>query len=416
MSDARAIEAVTTTLMQVIDDAVNTGPQAFPGGVKVIAKPPHEVETDVEPLQVNLFLYRTEIDAALRNEDPLDVMPGETANPPLPLVLYYLITPYVQGGKDLDAHRLLGLASRAVNEQAMLTPALLSDASGAFSNVSTQLDRIRITWQVLAENDIYSLWSAFQTPYRLSSAFEVRAVLIDDRRPPRAPAPVLSRGESDRGPDVQSDITSPFPELAAAVPVNNQTAARLGESVQLVGGHLSAQAVTARFSHPLLADPVAIAAADITDTAVRVVLPDPPQGTPAGLWSVSLELTDTVGGQQVSTATNAVPLAIAPRITSAMPMNVARDAQGGIALALSCEPPVVAGQPVYLIVGSQAVAENRASTGDPVTGSALTFTVPAIQPGPYLLRLRVGGVDSVSVDRSQLPPRFDPSQSVTVTP
>ena len=134
MSDARAIEAVTKTLLQVIDDAVNTGPQAFPGGVKVVAKPPHDVETDVEQLQVNLFLYRTEIASGLRNEDPPDLRPGETANPPLPLILHYLITPYVQGGKDLDAHRLLGLASRAVHEQAVLSQALLNDSSGSISS------------------------------------------------------------------------------------------------------------------------------------------------------------------------------------------------------------------------------------------------------------------------------------------
>ena len=416
MSDARAIEAVTMTLLQVIDDAVNTGPQAFPGGVKVVAKPPHDVQTDVEQLQVNLFLYRTEIAAGLRNEDPPDLRPGETANPPLPLVLHYLITPYVQGGKDLDAHRLLGLASRAVHEQAVLSQALLNDSSGSFSNVSTQLDRIRITWQQLLESDIYSLWSAFQTPYRLSAAFEARVVIIDGRHPPRTPVPVLTRGALDEGPVVRANVTSPFPELHAAIPQNDQMASRVGESVHLRGVSLSAQTVEARLSHPLLPDPIALPTTDVTATGVRVDLPNPPPEVPAGLWSVSLVLVNSVAGENVTTDTNAVPLPVAPAITSAMPMTVARDAQGAAHISLTCAPPVISGQPVYLVAGGRAVPEVRTVAGDPVTGSALSFVMSAAPLGGHVLRLRVGGVDSLLIDRSQDKPRLDPTQTLTVTP
>jgi hypothetical protein len=414
MSDARAIEGVTQTLLQVIDDAVNKGPQAFPGGVKVIAQPPHEVQTDVEPLQVNLFLYRTEIAAALRNEDPLDITPGETAQPALPLALHYLITPYVQGGKDLDAHRLLGLASRAVHEQSQLSQAQLHD-SAAFSNVSTQLDRIRITWQALAENDIYSLWSAFQTPYRLSAAFEVRVVLIDSRQPPSTPVPVIRRGEDDLGPEARADTTSPLPELQAAVPANGQTAARLGESVQLRGINLAAQTVTASLTHPLLADPIPLTPSAVTADAVTVGLA-PAAGIPAGLSSVSLSLTNTVDAQQVTTVTNAVGLAVAPTITSAMPMNVQRDAQGSVKIALTCTPPVIEGQQAFLIIGGRTIPEDRARVGNAVTGNALSFTVDNAPLGRHVMRLRVAGVDSLLVDRSQDKPRFDDSQAVTVTP
>jgi hypothetical protein len=416
MSDARAIEGVTATLLQVIDDAVNSGPGAFPGGVKVVAKPPHEVQTDVDQLQFNLFLYRTEVAAGLRNEDPLDLTPGESANPPLPLVLHYLMTPYVQSGKDLDAHRLLGLAARAFNEHAVLGRTELTDSSGAFSDVATQLDRIRITWVALAESDIYSLWSAFQTPYRLSAALEVRPVLIDGTQPPNAPLPVIRRGDDDRGPVAEAQPGSPYPELSSAAPPNSQTAARPGESVHLLGINLVAQTVTAVLTHPLLVDAVPLPAADVTDTDVRIDLPAGAGAPQAGLWSVTLQLTNTVAGTDVTAFTNAVPLSIAPRITSAMPMNVALDPQGAAQIALTCEPAVLAGQPVFLVIGSRAVAENRAATGTPVTGSALAFAAEHQQPGSYVMRLRVGGVDSLVVDRSQVPPVFDATQSVTVTP
>lgn len=415
MSDARAIEAVTATLLQVLDDAVNTGPGGFPGGVKVLAKPPHEVETDVEPLQVNLFLYRTEVAAGLRNEDPLDIAPGETANPLLPLVLHYLLTPYVQGGKDLDAHRLLGLAARSLNEHAVLGRTELTD-SGAFSDVATQLDRIHITWQPLAENDIYSLWSAFQTPYRLSAALEVRPVLIDGLRPPNTPLPVLRRGQADEGPVAQASVASPYPELVQARPDAKQTAARAGEAVWLEGTNLAGQAVRALLTHPLLDEPVPLPAAETADTVVRIDLPTGPAALPAGLWSVALELTDTVDGEDVVTTTNQIPLAIAPRITNAMPMPVQVDAQGSVEIPVSCEPAVIRGQHAFLVLGGRAIAEERIQTGSPVAGTDLVFVAADVAPGDYVARLRVGGVDSLVVDRSQSPPRFDPSQTVTVQP
>jgi hypothetical protein len=199
------------------------------------------------------------------------------------------------------------------------------------------------------------------------------------------------------------------------IPQNSQTAARLGEPVELRGVNLSAQTVEARMIHPLLRDPVTLLATDLTDTGVSVELPPAAPGIPAGLWSVSLELTNTVDAQEVTTSTNSVALAIAPRITSAMPVSVVRDAQGSVQISLSCEPPVIAGQPVFLVIGGRAVPEVRAVAGDPVTGSALSFAVHGAQLGQQVLRLRVGGVDSVLLDRSGDKPQFDASQAVTVT-
>ncbi|RJO70866.1 DUF4255 domain-containing protein [Nocardia panacis] len=412
MSDARAIEAVTKTLLHLIGESVNDSGLGFGGAVKVIAQPPHEVRTEIEPLQCNLFLYRTEVDAALRNADPLDLLPGESGDPALPLVLHYLITPYIQGGRDTDAHRVLGLAVRAIHEQTLLTSARLTD-SGPFSNVAAQLDRIRITWQPLGESDIYSLWSAFQAPYRLSAAFEVRAVLIDSRRPRRAPVPVLKRGAADQGPVAQGDIASPFPELQSAAPQNNQASAHPGEAVLLHGAKLGASSARVELTHPLLAAPLVIPASGVAADSVRFTLPA--AGVPAGLWSVALILTDTVAGEEVSTSTNGVPLSVAPRVTSGMPMTVARDPAGAATVHLTCDPPVLAGQPVVLIADGRSVAEKRTDTATPVTGTALTFVIAAAAPGRHLLRLRVGGVDSRLVDRSQPKPRFDPTQTLTVT-
>jgi hypothetical protein len=405
MSDGRAIEAVTAALLQLIDAAVNENG----GGVRVVAAPPHEVATTADPLQVNLFLYQTEMDPALRNEDALDRLPGETGDPPLPLVLHYLLTPYVRDGKDLDAHRLLGLAVRALHEHTVLSRADLTDAA-PFSDLAQQLDRVRLSWETLEEKDIFSLWSAFQTPYRLSAAFQARPVLVDSRRPPRTPVPVLRRGRQDDGPAAQGGVASPFPELTGAAPAAGQPATVTAEQVVVRGRNLSAQAVRVLLRHPLLADPLLL----IPDSAAAgEVLFTVPAAQPAGLGSVSLELDTQVDADPVTTVTNEVPLAVGPTITNPMPAVVARGPGGTALVTLTCLPPPLPGQPVLLLLDGRAVpADPPADPPGPL--DELRFTIPDAGPGTHRVRLRVGGVDSRLVDRTDHPPAFRPDQTLTV--
>jgi hypothetical protein len=406
MSDPRAIEAVTETLRNLVD----IGVKEVEASAVAVARPPDRVADTNFDMQINLFLYQTAVEPALRNEQPRDLLPGETGEPALPLVLHYLLTPYANGGNDIDAHRMLGGALRILHEHSVLTRTELAQIA-PYSDLARQVERIRITWQGLDEKDIYSLWSAFQSPYRLSAAFEVRVVLIDSRRPSKTPLPALRRGADDRGPVAQSDTLMPFPMLTAAAPPNDQPAAFLGDSVLLQGNHLASNTVSVRMTHPLLAHPVVVTApqvSEITDVTVRFGVPDRPADLPAGLWSVSVIHTDPGVAEQV---TNDVPLAVAPRITSAMPMAVARAASGTAVVNITCEPHVRFGQRVSLLLGEHAVPPQpfEGTTG------ALEFRVPNAEPGAHLSRLRVAGMDSPLVNRSVVPPAFDSSQTVTVT-
>jgi hypothetical protein len=427
MSDALAVAAVTDTLISLLQSEVD-------GGVQVVAKPPSEVLTTGHPQQVNLFLYQADVDGALRNEDRIDLAPGESGDPPLPLVLHYLLTPYVRDGTESDAHRLLGHAVRALHEHTSLGRVELAEFAPAYSDVVRQLDRIRITWQPFGEKDIYSLWSAFQTPYRMSVAFEVRPVLIDSRRRPRTATPVLRRGRRDEGPLAQGNLESPFPELTSAVPVrpdgqgveHADVAAPLGGRVVLRGANLAAKKVDVRLTHRRLTEPVLIsdlAQADVTATEVRFVLDDSPAGTfPAGLWSVALVLTDEVvaeeGGtpENVVTVTNEVPLAVAPTITN-LPVTVPREgSDDSVAVVLTYAPFALPGQPVLLLLGSRSAEPATPRPADPpLPPDGMRFRLAGVQPGRHLLRLRVDGVDSLLVDRSKDKPEFDENQIVTVT-
>ena len=402
VSDARAIEAVTRTLRWLIGVGVDTVQQ----GVHVGAAPPDQVHTNTHDPHLNLFLYQAAIDGALRNQPPRTLLPGETGEPALPLVLHYLLTPYVRDGADSDliAHKLLGAAVQALNDHAVLTRTDLAD-NAPFSDLADQVERVRITWQQLDEKDIFSLWSIFSSPYRLSVAFEVRVVLIDSTRTPRTPLPVLTRNDSkDSGPRSNANLDSPFPEITAAVPPNSQPAALTGDTVTVRGANLTASAVRVLLGHPLLADPIPVQPSSTSATEVTFTVP---ATLPAGAATVALGLTAT---NPPETLTNAVPLPVAPKITSRMPMAVT--ASGGPAvITLTCAPAVRPGQQALLLLAEHAVAAAPITTA---TGS-LSFTADAIPPGDYLTRLRIDGVDSRLVDRAARPPVFDRSQVVTVS-
>jgi hypothetical protein len=93
-----------------------------------------------------------------------------------------------------------------------------------------------------------------------------------------------------------------------------------------------------------------------------------------------------------------------------MPMNVARVGTAA-PINLTCRPEVLPEQQVLLLVGDRQVAPQPFANPT----SALSFVVSAAQEGPFRLRLRIDGVDSLFIDRSGATPVFDETQKVTIT-
>ena len=110
--------------------------------------------------------------------------------------------------------------------------------------------------------------------------------------------------------------------------------------------------------------------------------------------------------------TNALPLLLAPKITTEpMPTSAERDENGTATLELECSPEVRPEQRVSLFLADREVF---AEAHEEPT-SRLTFVIRNAPVGTHRLRLRVDGVDSLLVDRSTWPPKFDETQKVTIT-
>ncbi len=428
MSNALAIAAVTTMLDYLLTQSLASS-NAVVSLESVTAKPLDKARGGNESTnQINIFLYQILPNAAWRNRSvPGRVKPGETGRDPLALTLSYLITAYGKNDDDIEGQRLLGMAMQRFHdhpevkardiEQAVDSPNLSPDKREILvsSNLKNQLERVRVTPQILSMEEISKMWSTFQAPYRISAAYEVSVVLIESGVPVKAALPVMARGEGDRGVLTQADLTPPFPTLQSLSwpGIREQSGLVVGGALTIKGNRLNdiGDNAFARFKHPQMSRPIEIPLPpSAAPNEITVVLPDETQPSwLAGFYTVALRYGQADSGQADSTQlSNALSVAIAPAI------NPDTLRVSAIRIALDCKPAVRPGQQVSLLLGSQEIAYKwEADEIEPV--SALEFGLKDVAAGEYWLRVRVDGVDSGLVVRSpdgKL--RFDPAYRVTV--
>lgn len=404
MSDSSAIASVTAALFHLLGNT----------GVPVTTLPPGDVGAGNND-RLNLFLYATDINPAFRNEPmPGSVPRGQSGPPPLALVLRYLLTAFGDN-EDFSVHSTLGKGMLLLHDNPILTRSQLSGLVPD-AGLAGQIEKVKITPVSLTLDDMSKLWTSFQTEYRLSVAYEVSVVLIESTKSPSSPLPVLKRGAADRGARV---LAAAAPALAGLRFPDQKPAANLGDTVTLLGENLSAQGIVVRLRHPLLADFVELEpAGSATGGELSFAIPGPQDDAgagsrwPAGFYALSLAL------QQPDTPvieSNTLSMALAPGIVDRSPASAPA---GAIALTLQCLPQIRDGQRVRLLFANREFSLDSSTTpADPAAATSLQFTVTDAQarPAPYLLRLRVDGVDSVPVDFSGSLPEFDAQQMVTVT-
>ena len=413
MSNVLAIAATTRTLrnlllaqMPQLDTELND--------LEVTLQPPDVARKGISKAQLNLFLYQVVANAAWRNLDlPGQVRAGETAPPPLALNLHYVITAWGRGESDGDAlsHRVLAAAMSTLHDRGVLDS---NDIRNALTDndLANQIERVRVTPLPQSVDELSRLWTAFQTNYRTSAAYEAAVVLIDSQTAARAPLPVLRRGPRDRGVIATASAAAVLDALTLP---HAQTAVRLGEDIVLGGRQLGTQDAVARFSSPRLEAPIDIAPLAGEAGSLRVHLADSGEDTTAvarwapGIYTVALRVQPPGLPPLLS---NELPLALAPVIT----LGSLAAAAGDFALNLTCTPRIRDRQRVFLLFGDRLLTP--ASLGNPADTqqpTALAFQLTAVAAGTYTVRLRVDGADSIPVDFSGSVPVFAASQQVVVS-
>jgi hypothetical protein len=421
MSTDLAVTAVTRTLRQLLDDecADKWGNDVLGGDLTkqfVVANlQPHKVR-DAHPSQnvVNVFLYRTDLNAAWRNLPlPSQTKAGEDGPAPLALNLEYLITAYGEDDREDAAHFFLGQAMRVLHDRAIIPRAAFKNVLPK-ANVHLQIEQVTITPKPLSIEELSKLWSIFGTQFRICSAYLVTVLLIDSRAATKSVLPVLTRGPQDAGVFAMASMP---PILDYAKAASGFSAARLGENVAVFGQRLDGSGLSALVRHALLDDPIELPVTNVNAGRVNVALPAATGGSgvsaawPAGIYSLSLLITRP---NLPKWPTNEVPFALAPSIVVTPNTN----ANPGVDFEVTIEatPQVREEQPVMAIWDDRQIAPKSVTTpGNADAATTIVFDAPG-DLGMHRVRLRVDGIDSIPIVSANGLPAFDDAQSVEVMP
>jgi hypothetical protein len=437
MSSPLAIAAVSAVLMDLLNDGLVNNDLSAVGSFKISASPPDRITGGAqEPNQINLFLYQVTPNPGWRNADlPSHGPTGlRVSNPPLALDLHYLVTAY--GSEDLNAEILLGYAMELMHElrviprgaiRRSLSPTnpvkaaiIPPDGQGRFAaDLADQIEQIKITPYYPNADELSKLWTAMQSRYRPSVAYQVTVVLIQATRPRKSALPVLTQGKDDTGPFAAGNLLPPIPTLSGAAVIDakshQRTTVRMGETLQLIGFHLAGTTTTAVFRHKrqdtILERPATVTADGNTASIVLPAAADADADDwRAGLYGVTLR---SVTGDRTNT-TNEVPIAIVPTIVSVLPMKVARAADGSLALNVTATPRIHPGQQASLLIGGDEYPMLPAAAATDQVAVTIPKATTTKQPLP--LRLRVDNLDTLLVpDTDAQPPRYDPTQAISIT-
>jgi hypothetical protein len=421
VSTELAVTAVTQTLRQLLEEGIphKWGADVLSGDLTkeryIETLPPYQVRHRRRSENVvNLFLYRTDVNAAWRNLSmPVQGKPGERDAPPLALDLEYLISAYGEDDREEVAHFFLGQAMRILHDVGMVPRQKFFDVLKK-ARIQNQIERITVTPRQLSIDDISKLWTVFQTQYRVSAAYLVTVVLIDSKVAMPSPLPVLKRGPDDRGVDA---LAAAPPVLDSAVPASGFNAAVLGDDLVIAGERLDAGA-TAMVRHPLMPQPQPLATTIVDAKQLRVTLPAANSAPgiaaswPAGIYSLWLSVTRP---GKPSWATNEVPFLLAPSIKVA-PSTV-QPAAASFEVTLTVLPQVHPSQTAIVIFDDVQIAPKAsAAPVDADAPSTIKADVPGDAVGVHRIRLRVDGVDSLPMKKTGNVIDFDPDQSVEVKP
>ena len=400
MSDYLAVGGVSAVLRSMLNGALTDGgPSSLFGTTSpgITATSPDLIATgaDEQP-QLNLFMYYVSLNPALRNLDlPSRNGAGQQiSNPPLALNLHYLVSAY--GSAQFDPEILLAWAMKVFHDTPVVPrttidgalTGLLQGQPGpeqqliAHSTLAEQIEHIRITPETLTTEEIYRLWTAFQTAYRPSTALQVSVVVIQDTQPFTSNQPVRKHTVSAQ--PLRSPLVT---QLSPAMLPADQVLTISGAN--FVGDSPSDTLVSFDGASGVAPD-------SLQGNVIRITLP---AGLLAGTRTVRVQRM-VVFPQQTTPhpGFNSPPTSfqLIPTIQDASPVQ----ATEGSPLTLTISPDVGQAQQATLYIGDVAIPIDSRAVSSPATSAVLTFPIPTnllatgVTSATFPLRVEIDGAQS----------------------
>lgn len=436
MSNFLAIGGVSASLQTLLRDRM----QLPVGMVRtqlqvVISTPqPEDDQTAAEPTRVNLFLYRATENAALKNQMiPGQGHPSEYGNPPLSLVLHYLITAYgatEDNGlvNETRAHFLLGSAMRTLHDFPVITDGLMTVNSAPtqilHASLRGEFEQIKICLDPLTLEDMSKVWTALTRPYRLSAAYTVSVVQIESRRLKTLAAPVLTR-RIHMVVSKRPQISNVYRSVVLPGEVIGDIRAHVLQELTIEGQNFRAPQTYVKLGS---LEPIGVVPE--SDTEIRIVIPDDTypidadhaatrpipiadrlRPGPLTVEVQTLRPTEVVQGgldhgvvvtDDRRQNSNQGVFLLAPEVSGINPSNVAAAGLGAAVLTLNGRRLFEAGPKSVVLVGDVSIPVVDPGPGGPQTDTsvqvslnALTLTTPPAPAGNYPVRMMVNGIQSM---------------------
>ena len=185
MSDYTVISAVSTTLKEILQQNITVNPDPELNGVEIYLLSPKEMQDAGNSVGISVWLYKVSRMAEMLNEPPERISPNQVARVPLPVLLFYLVTPIT--GDPETRHTLLGRVLQVLNDHAILRGA---DLQGSLAGSTEQF---RVNLEALSLEELSLVWEALSEPYQLSVTYLVQVARIDSDLQPVKSGPVIEK-------------------------------------------------------------------------------------------------------------------------------------------------------------------------------------------------------------------------------
>lgn len=178
MSDYVVIADVGDTLKKILWEKMKTDPKIYPDIIgsedDITLSSPEEMEAG-DTKKLSLFLYQITENPHLKNQEMESTDSATLKYVPLPLVLFYLITPKTDDSKK--DHILLGKVMQIFHDNAIVKGSILQ------GSLAGTMEELRVVLYSLPFDEMISLWESFsQKSFKLSVCYQVTPVKIDSTR------------------------------------------------------------------------------------------------------------------------------------------------------------------------------------------------------------------------------------------
>jgi hypothetical protein len=417
MSNSLSIATVTACFRKILENAfTSTTDEDEIESPKVTTLPPYDngvPQVSAGERGANIFLYQVTPNAHWRNTDlPTRNRDGDMVmRPRVAFDLHYLLTFYGDETR-LEAQRLLGIASRTLHTQPVLSRTLIAQTIAAppagLAGVITNSDLadaeelVRLIPASLSVDELSRIWSllAFQTKYVLSLVYQASVVLIDRNEAVREAQPVRVRNvyvDVINPPFVERVVSDPDPDAPIVA----------GATLVITGRGLRGD----RTRIAIDGDQLATLPTEVEPARVVFTLP---AGVSAGTRGLQVVLLRDMGTPPVphrGAESNVFPFVLHPSLTADPVKTVGSTVVvDGVTLVtgtltLTVEPAMGQAQRVALLLnqvqtgplppsGSYVFAAPSRDPAGPPASAAITIAFSNVAEGTYFVRVRVDGATS----------------------